>query len=87
MRQKFAICFGILIIIFVPIWIVGILAGAVIPLFGGIRAETLGRIGFLVASTAEICVYLFSWLFHRLELNSEKKFKGFSGGKKYGNKK
>jgi hypothetical protein len=81
MRQKLAICFGILAIVSVLVWVAGILAGAVIPLFGGVRTETVGGIGLTIALTAEFCLYLFGWLSQRLKLNSEEKSKGFPGKK------
>jgi hypothetical protein len=65
MRQKLAIGFLILAIVAALVWIVGLIAGVVIPVFGGIRAETLGGIMFSIALSAEGLLYLFGWLYQK----------------------
>lgn len=71
----------------VAVWIVGILAGAVVPLFGGIRAERLGEIGFCFGMAGEVCAYVFGWLRKRISQRETGQVRGFPGPKRYGNKK
>ena len=71
----------------VVVWVSGILAGAIVPLFGGIRAERLGEIGFTVGMAAEVCVYGFGWLWKRSSRRETDQVRGFPGPKRYGNKK
>jgi hypothetical protein len=65
MRQKFATGFWILAIAAALVWVVGVIAGAVIPIFGGIRAETLGDIMLSIALSSEGLMYLFGWLYQK----------------------
>jgi hypothetical protein len=64
-RQKFATGFWILAIVAALVWGVGVIAGAVIPIFGGIRAETIGGIMLSVVLSAEGLMYLFGWLYQK----------------------
>ena len=48
MRTVLAISFGMLLLPSAALWLAGIIAGAVVPLFAGIRAENLGAVGFCV---------------------------------------
>ena len=86
MRNILVISFGVLIPVSVVVWLVGILAGAVVPLFGGVSAERLGAIGFTVGMIGEGCAYLFGWLRGRITRRDTQLFGGFSGPKRYGNK-
>jgi hypothetical protein len=86
MRNILVISFGVLILLSVVVWLVGILAGVVVPLFGGISAERLGAIGFTVGMAGEGCAYLFGWLRGSITRKDAQQFSGFSGPKKYGNK-
>ena len=86
MRNALVIIFGVLIMLSVVVWLVGIFAGAVVPLFGGVSAERLGAIGFTVGMVGEGCTYLFGWLRGRVTQRGAQHFSGFSGPKKYGNK-
>jgi hypothetical protein len=61
-RNSFAICFAVLLVASLGLWIVGILTAAVLPWFGGATAERVGEIGFTVALVGEGVVYLFAWL-------------------------
>jgi len=54
--------FWILAISAALVWVVGVIAGAVIPVLGGIRAQTLGKAIFSIAMIAEGLLYLFGWL-------------------------
>ena len=65
MRQKISIGFWILAVGAALVWAVGAIAGAVIPVFGGIRAQTLGEAIFSVAIVAEGLLYLFGWLYQK----------------------
>ena len=65
MKQKFAIGFLILAIVAALVWVIGLIAGVVIPIFGGIHAETLGGIMFSIAFSAEVLLYLFGWLYQK----------------------
>ena len=49
------------------LWVIGVIAGSVIPIFGGIRTEAIGQIFFAVAALAEVAIYLFGWLARRTE--------------------
>jgi hypothetical protein len=48
MKNVFTIGFGVLMLLSALVWIAGIFAGAIVPLFGGIRAEHIGAIGLSV---------------------------------------
>jgi hypothetical protein len=87
MRHVFTIAFGVVLLASVVAWISGILAGVVVPLFGGIRAERLGQIGVAVGMTGEVCAYGFGWLRRRVSQNEIGQVRGFPGPKRYGKKK
>lgn len=65
MRHKVALSFLILAIVAALVWAVGVIAGVVIPVFGGIRAQTVGEAIFSVALIAEGALYLFGWLYQK----------------------
>lgn len=65
MKQKFAIGFLIMAMLAALVWVVGLIAGIVIPIFGGIRAETLGGVLFSIALCAEGLLYLWGWLYQK----------------------
>jgi hypothetical protein len=87
MKRAFGIGFGVMMVISAAVWLFGTLAGAVIPLFGGIRAERMGEIGFAAGMTGEPFAYGFGWLSKRLSQGKPERATGFSGGRRYGNKK
>lgn len=87
MKRAFAIGFGVMMVISAAVWLFGTLAGVIIPLFGGIRAEKIGEIGFSAGITGELFAYGFGWLSNRLSRSKLEHVAGFSGGKRYGNKK
>ena len=87
MRRVFTIGFGVVIAGSVAVWLVGILAGVVVPLFGGIRAETLGEIGFSAGMIGEVFAYGFGWLRKRLTRQEAERIRGFPGAKRYEDKK
>jgi hypothetical protein len=62
MRQKLAAGFWILAIVAALVWVVGLIAGVVIPVSGGIRAEALGGVLFSIALGAEVLLYVFGWI-------------------------
>jgi hypothetical protein len=76
MRRKVSAAFLFVAIVSGVVWIVGLVAGVVIPVFGGLRAEKLGEICFMIAMTAELFLYFFGWLFQEKE---RREFRGFSG--------
>ena len=86
MKNTFAITFAVLMVLSIVVFIVGLVTAAVVPLFGGIRAETIGEIGCTASGLGECCTYLFAWLY---DLSSKRKDRvlGFPGPKKYGHKK
>jgi hypothetical protein len=69
MRNLLVISFGVLIVVSIVLWVIGILAAVVVPLFGGISAERLGAMGFTVGTAGELCAYLFGWLRQRITRN------------------
>jgi hypothetical protein len=85
MINVFKIGFGVLMLLSALLWVAGIFAGAIVPLFGGIRAERFGAIGLSVGMLGEGCTYLFGWLHKRASQSSEL-FMGFKGPKRYGHK-
>jgi hypothetical protein len=64
-RQKFATGFWILAIVAALVWVVGLIAGVVIPIFGGIRAEAFGGIMLSIVLSAEGLMYFFGWLYQK----------------------
>jgi len=87
MRKFFAIFFGVLTLLSIVIWVVGILTAAVLPWFGGIRAERIGQIGFTMALSGESLVEGFGWLHRRFSQDQKRPGMGLPGPKRYGNKK
>jgi hypothetical protein len=85
MKNVFTIGFAVLMLLSALVWVAGIFAGAIVPLFGGIRAEHIGAIGLSVGMLGEGCLYLFGWL-HKRASQSRKQFMGFTGPKRYGHK-
>jgi hypothetical protein len=84
-KKLFTISFGVLMLVSALFWVAGISVGAIVPLFGGIRAERFGVIGLSVGMLGEGCTYLFGWLHKRGSQGSEQ-FMGFKGPKRYGQK-
>ena len=84
MKNIFAITFAALMLLSIAVWVVGLLTSAIVPLFGGIRAETIGQIGCAASGLGEGCTYLFAWL-HNLSAKKKYRAHGFPGPKKYGN--
>ena len=86
MRRYLAIGFGLLMVSALVAWITGWVFGAVIPLFGGVKAEKVGQFCLFLAGAGEVGVYLFGWLFKKLDPDKGDEFTEFKGGKRYGNK-
>jgi len=85
-RNIFAITFAVLMLLSIAVFIVGLLTAAVVPWFGGIRAESIGEIGCAASGLGECCTYLFAWLYD-LSFKRKNRVHGFPGPKKYGHKK
>ena len=58
--------FLVLTILSAVVWLIGMISAVTIPLFGGIRAEEAGGICLVVSVVAEMCAYLFGWIFHKI---------------------
>ena len=86
MKNTFAIIFAVLMLLSIAVFIVGLLTEAVVPWFGGLRAETIGEIGCTASGLGECCTYLFAWLYD-LSSNRKNPVLGFPGQKKYVHKK
>jgi hypothetical protein len=87
MRKYLALTFGVLTVLSAVIWIIGLLTAAILPWFGGIRAERLGEIGFSIFLCGDGVVYVFGWLCRHFSKNQKRPGLGFPGPKRYGNKK
>jgi membrane protein DedA with SNARE-associated domain len=87
MRKYLAITFGVLTVLSAVIWIVGMLTAAILPWFGGIRAERIGEIGFTIFICGDGFVYGFGWLCRRFSQDQKHSGMGLPGPKRYGNKK
>jgi len=87
MRKYLAITFGVLTVLSAVIWIVGLLTAAILPWFGGIRADRIGGIGLTVFLCGDVFVYGFGWLCRRFSQNRKRSGLGLPGPKRYGNKK
>jgi hypothetical protein len=87
MRNYLAILFGMLTLLSVVIWMVGALTAAVLPWFGGIRADHLGQIGAAIFFSGDVFVECFGRLTRHFLENQKAQTIGFPGPKKYGNKK
>ena len=86
MRNILVIGFAVLMLISIVVWIVGLLTAAIFPWFGGVRAESVGQIGFAAAGFGECFTYIFGWL-STLSEKRRSRVMGLPGPKKYGNKK
>ena len=62
MRKKLVIGFGVLMVLSIFTWVFGILTAAIIPWFGGLRAERIGLMGMAIAGFGECGAYFFGWL-------------------------
>ena len=93
MKNFIAISLLVLIVVAAVVWIVGMVGGVVVPLFGGIRAERIGEILCLAGMCGEVLLYAFGLVFHTVNRTgagkslSEQSFKGFGSEKRYGNRK
>jgi hypothetical protein len=87
MRNVLAIIFGVLTLLSLVIWIAGMLTAAILPWFGGIRAERIGEISFVVFICGDGFIYGFGWLCKRFSQERKHQVMGLPGPKKYGNKK
>ncbi len=87
MRKSLVISFGVLLVLSVVVWRLGVLTGAIVPLFGGMRAESIGPVGFGVGISGELCAYVFGWLWARSSQNRNDRLSSLVGPKKYGNTK
>jgi TRAP-type C4-dicarboxylate transport system permease small subunit len=66
-KNLLAICFALLMVISLLVWIFGLLTAVTLPWFGEIKADKIGQIGFSVALAAECCVWIFAWLWKFVE--------------------
>jgi len=87
MRKSFAFLFKVLLLLSLMFWVVGMLTAAVVPWFGGVRADRIGQIGVAVFICGEGVVCIFGWLFKRFTEEPSKGTLGLLGPKRYGNKK
>jgi hypothetical protein len=61
-KNLFAVCFAVFMLISFLVWIVGLLTAITFPWFGGVKADKVGQIGFSVGLIGESCVWIFAWL-------------------------
>jgi hypothetical protein len=87
MRKYLVICFGVLALLSVVVWIVGALTAAVLPWFGGIRADRIGQIGATIFISGDGFIYGFGWLTRHFSRDRKPQTMGLPGPKRYGNKK
>jgi hypothetical protein len=87
MRRLFGMSFLGLMLVSILVWILGLLTAAVVPWFGGIRAERIGELGFTVGLVGESCTYIFAWLKLHFTEKRRQSSTGISGPKRFGNKK
>jgi hypothetical protein len=87
MRKYLVICFGVLTLLSVVVWIVGALTAAVLPWFGGIRADRIGQIGAAIFTCGDGFIYGFGWLTRHFSRDGKPQTMGLPGPKRYGNKK
>ena len=87
MRQKFINLFGILLLFLLAICVGGAVTGAVIPLFGGIRAERIGAMALGIAAADETVLIVVECFVEWAGRRPPEHRIGFSGPKRYGNKK
>ena len=85
MRKFFAIFFGALALLSFVVWMVGIVAAVVLPLFGGVRLDRIGAICFGLSLFGETFVFCFGWIARWLGWG--RSVTGLPGPKRYGNKK
>jgi len=64
--KKFLVgLFGLLFVLAIMCWVVGILGGSLGPLFSARHFERIGQIGLAVACIGEGATYLIGWIFGR----------------------
>lgn len=87
MRRKFINWFAVLLLVLLAVWVGGTISGAVIPLFGGIRAERIGALAFGAAAVAETILVATECFVEWASLRKPEHRTDFPGPKRYGNKK
>ena len=87
MNRKLINWFAVLLLLTGVVLIVGVVTGAVIPLFGGIRAERIGAIAFGTAAVAETIWVVAEGFVEWAGRRKSEPRTDFPGPKRYGNKK
>lgn len=87
MRRKFLNWFAVLLLLVLAVWVSGVVAGAGVPLFGGIRTEPIAAIAFGVAAVAETISVVTECLVEWASRRKPEHRTGLLGPKRYGNKK
>jgi hypothetical protein len=78
---------AVFLLLTIAVFVVGVITGAVVPLFGGVRAERIGAIAFAAAAIAETVLGVAEFFDWRLSRNKPGCRTGFPGPKRYGNNK
>jgi hypothetical protein len=89
MKNVSIVFFGILFMVALAVWIIGVLTAAVVPWFGGVRADHMGAIGMSLACVGESATALGDCLFYLIDKPEKRKNQvfGLPGPKRYGNRK
>ena len=87
MLRKLKILFFVLLLVSAAVWILGLLLGVTIPIFGGVRADKIGGICFSISLAAEVFMHFFGWLFQREPVFKDNMRTQFHMEKKYGHRK
>jgi len=67
MRKILITVFGLLTVLSIFLWLIGLFGFAVTSWLSSDKAEIIGQIMFLVACLGEICVYIFGWARQKID--------------------
>jgi hypothetical protein len=87
MRRRFISWFAVVLLLLLGIWIGGAVAGAVIPLFGGMHAKGIGATALSVAAVAETILVVTECLGDWASRRKPEHRTSFPAPKRYGNRK
>ncbi len=87
MRRRFISWLAIVLLLLLAVFFGGVVTGAVIPLFGSIRAERIGATAFNVAAIAETILAVTEAIVEWASRRKPDHCTAFPGPKGYGNKK
>ena len=89
MKNFSIVFFGILFIVALALWIIGLVTAVVVPWFGGVRADHIGAVGMGLATVGESATFLCDYLVCLIDKPGKRKSQafGFPGPKRYGNRK